>query len=348
MRVADPGVREGLQALQTAVQDGAQVVRRLQDFARQRAAGQLVPLDLGALVREVLDITRPRWRDEPQQRGLSVRAELNLEGLPPILGQAGEVRDALINVIFNALDAMPAGGTLRFAGRVVPAGSGAPAGEDPGGAQGAAPWVELDVTDSGVGMSEEVRRRMFDPFFTTKGLRGSGLGLSLVYGIMERHGGKVTAVSRPGQGTTLTLRFRSAPGAVLPQPGPAPPAPAPRRILLVDDEPGVRETVRALLEAVGHVVHEAPGGRQALALLEGAGAEFDLVLTDLGMPGVTGWDVARAAKRAAPARPVVLMTGWGEQVEASETERALVDLILAKPCPLETLQAAIAGLEGNT
>jgi PAS domain S-box-containing protein len=339
--------RDSLRILRTAADDGAQVVRRLQDFARQKSGGSLAACDLAGLLQETLEITRPRWREDPQRRGSVIQVATDVAGLPPIQGNAAEVREALTNLILNAVDAMPEGGTLSFAGRVVDApsathesGPGAPAPE-PGNPAGA--WLELSVSDTGVGMTEEVRRRAFDPFFTTKGVHGTGLGLSVVYGIIQRHGGHIDVVSEPGKGTTFRLRFRPAHAdSPPPQASRTRTSTPPRRILVVDDDASVRETLASLLRASGHRVIEADGGAAGLARL--ATAEVDMVLTDLGMPDVTGWDVAREAKRRRPGLPVVLVTGWGDQVEAEAPAGDPVDRVLAKPVQLKELLGLIAEL----
>jgi len=351
-RVTDPAVQDGLNILETTATDGAHVVRRLQDFARQRARSPLAPMDLAVAVQEALEITRPRWRDEPQQRGDIIEVRTSLEGLPPILGHAPEVREAVTNLILNAVDAMPAGGVLSLIAQRVHTATGqrADAYAPPGAstaqaADGPGEWVELTVTDTGSGMSEEVRRRVFEPFFTTKGVQGTGLGLSVVYGIMERHGGQIQIDSAPGRGTTVTLRFQVAPAqADERQGGPSAPG-AVYRILLIDDDANVREGLGDLLRAVGHQVTEADGGATGIAKL--AGGQVDVVLTDLGMPGVTGWDVARAVKARNPGLPVVLLTGWGDQAAAQVDEQGLVDRVLAKPFRLEELVQVIKELTGD-
>jgi signal transduction histidine kinase/CheY-like chemotaxis protein len=328
LQAREPKVRERLAMLETTATDGAQIVRRLQGFARQQPTGPLIPCDLAALVQEVVEFTRPRWRDEFQRRGAVIEMQLALEALPPILGQPAEIREVLTNLILNALDAMPEGGRLTLAGNATPAG------------------VTLTVADTGAGMSEEVRQRIFDPFFTTKGGQGTGLGLSVVYAVMQRHGGHIDVTSTPGAGSSFTLRFRAAP-AVLPVESDTPPPPGPpRRILLIDDNPMVCQTVASLLRTAGHTVKEAESGAAGLA----AFAEFpvDLVLTDLGMPDVNGWDVARAVKGRDPHLPVVLLTGWGEQPNGGDAgesaTRDLVDRVISKPFRLRDLLAAIAEL----
>jgi signal transduction histidine kinase/ActR/RegA family two-component response regulator len=338
LRVRDPEVQEGLRLLETAATDGAHVVRRLQDFARQRGRSPLTSIDLAEVVSEALEITRPRWRDEVQRQGRVIDVQVHLADLPPIFGYAPEVREVLTNLILNAVDAMPTGGTLCLAAEVMKAVESAFQPSLPG--VDLPSEVELQVTDTGIGMSEEVLQRIFDPFFTTKGGRGSGLGLSLAYGIMERHGGRIEARSAPGRGTTFALRFRTAP----PKDPAAHPAPTerqmmPRRLLVVDDDNMVRQTIAGLLRASGHVVTDADGGAAGIARLEDT--PVDLVFTDLGMPEVTGWDVARAVRARRPGLPIVLLTGWGEHGTGEAQPAGLVDRILGKPVRLEDLLAVI-------
>jgi signal transduction histidine kinase/ActR/RegA family two-component response regulator len=346
----DPALQDRLATVEKAVTDGAHVVRRLQDFARQRTHVPLAPTDLGAAVQEALEITRSHWRDEPQRQGRVIEVRTALEGLPPVLGHAAEVREALTNLILNAVDAMPQGGMLTLTARPVASASGgheAPgrAGGSPDGPSPDSPsgWVELTIADTGTGMSEDVRRRIFEPFFTTKGPRGSGLGLSVVYGIMERHEGQVEVRSTLGEGTQVRLRFRIASQAAETRQAERPIRLAPLRILLVDDDPAVRETVGSLLRTLGHEILEADGGAAGIARL--AEGPVDLVMTDLGMPEVNGWDVARAVKTQAATLPVILMTGWGDQATTGATTKGLADRLLAKPFRLEELTRAIAELQ---
>ena len=358
-RVSDPETRETLKTLETAVTDGAHVVRRLQDFARQRARSPLVPTDLARAVQETLEMTRPRWRDEPQRQGRVIEVRTALDGVPHILGNAPEVREAVTNLILNAVDAMPQGGVLTLSARALPGRTGDLATRQSGSLESGAAqlpdrpiaqlpgveWVELTVTDTGIGMSEEIRRRIFEPFFTTKGVHGTGLGLAVVYGIMERHGGHARVASAPGRGSSVTLQFQVALGPVVARQEASATLAGPRRILLIDDDPWVRESLSDLLRTVGHHVTEADGGGAGLAHL--AESPVDLVLTDLVMPEVSGWDVARAIKSRLPGLPIVLMTGWGDQVVKEASQRGLVDRVLGKPFPLEEILRVIRELTAD-
>jgi PAS domain S-box-containing protein len=324
LRTSDPAVAEALTHLETAATDGAQVVRRLQDFSRQRTAAPLAPVDLGGTVREALAITRPRWEDEAQRRGQRIAVETALPPLPPVLGYAPEMREVFTNLIFNAVDAMPSGGILTITGEAT--GDG----------------IVLRVTDTGAGMSEAVRQKVFEPFFTTKGVQGTGLGLAVVYGIMERHGGRIEITSAPGRGTTVTLHFQAAPTGVEAAPATVSRRETPRRLLLIDDDAMVRSTLGSLLRAVGHTVVEAENGRAGLAIL--AETPTDCVLTDLGMPEMTGWEVARAIKARDPKLPVILLTGWGDQTVGDADDREHVDRVLGKPVSLQSLLPLIGEL----
>jgi GAF domain-containing protein len=346
LRVTDPDIREALSLVETATTDGAHVVRRLQDFARQRARGPLTSLDLGAVVREALEMTRPRWEDEPHRRGVKMQVRLDVpEGLR-VRGIASEIREALTNIILNALDAMGDGGTLALSARLIEKGDTGAAvrplerTDQPESAK-VAQWVELAVSDSGVGMPEDVQRRVFDPFFTTKGVKGTGLGLSVVYGIMERHAGRVRIESAPGRGTTILLQFQPASEEEEKRIAADPPQGAARRILVIDDDPAVRTTLVSLLRASGHHVIEADGGAQGLTLLE---THPELVITDLGMPDMTGWQVARAIRGTRPSLPIILLTGWRDETSEEEGDPALVNRILSKPIRLDELLQAIAGV----
>ncbi len=326
LQVQEPVVQQALALLTTATTDGAEVVRRLQGFARQEASSALVPCDLAALVAEAVDLTRPRWKDDPQRQGHVITVQNALLSLPPILGNPAELREALLNLILNAVDAMPQGGTLTLSGQVTLAG------------------VELAMTDTGVGMPPEICQRIFDPFFTTKAEQGTGLGLSMVYGILERHGGHINVHSTPGKGTTFTLRFPAAPGT-LPPLAAAPHLGLPQRLLLIDDDPLVRQTLARLLQTAGHTVLEAAGGPAGLACLEAEAV--DLVLTDLGMPDMNGMEVARAVKAQAPHLPVLLLTGWGDEGASEVVQAGLVDRVLGKPFRLQEVLDVIAKLGGK-
>jgi signal transduction histidine kinase/DNA-binding NarL/FixJ family response regulator len=347
LTVTHPVLERELPPLEEAATQGAAVVRQILDFAQQQPVGAPTPLALAPVVEEALALTRAQWKDVAERQGASITVHTALADLPPILGQAAELREALIQVIGNAVEAMPHGGTLTLAGRLVPATDDGrrTTGDGPaGGLLSSVPgrWVELTVTDTGVGIPAEIQPRIFDPFFTTKGVQRTGLGLAAVYGTLQRQGGTITVASTPGQGTTFTLRLPAAvavQAATPPAPVPALAEGTPCRLLVIDDEPQVRETLANLLRAVGHTVTEAASGPAGLALL--ATTPVDCVLTDLGMPEMTGWEVARHITAAWPTLPIVVLTGWGDQA-IKDARAPAVARVLSKPIRLKQLLVVIA------
>jgi PAS domain S-box-containing protein len=323
-----------------AIDDVAATVARMREFYRQREP-QLAPapLQLNPLVQQVVDLTRVRWTDMPQHRGAVIRLETDLApDLPTLLGVESEVREALINLVFNAVDAMPEGGVLTLRTR-----HAAPHEGRPGASVHQA---VVEVSDTGMGMDEDTRRRCLEPFFTTKGERGTGLGLAMVYGIMQRHGGEIDIDSAVGHGTTMRLRF---PAPATPWPASAgPPPPEARasrmRILVVDDDPMMLKSLCDTLERDGHVVVTANGGQAGIDTFRAAqrpAQAFDVVITDLGMPYVDGRKVAGAVKAGAAGTPVILLTGWGQRLVADGDVPAHVDLVLGKPPRLREVRAAL-------
>jgi GAF domain-containing protein/CheY-like chemotaxis protein len=326
-RIEDPTLRRWLGVVEQAALDGAQTVRQIQEFTRVRRDQPTQRVDLNEAAREAVEMTRGRWQHESQARGIAVRVEVALGPVAPIAGEPAELREALTNLILNAVDALPRGGNIRVATR---------------GTEG---HVEVSVTDTGVGMSESVRRRIFEPFFTTKGPAGTGLGLAMVYGIVSRHGGEIAVDTAEGRGSTFTIRLpvpRGQPAAA------APPTLAPRpegaRVLVIDDEPVVRETLGEMLRQQGHHVVAVDDGASGLARFRAE--PFDLVMTDLAMPGMSGWQVAQAVKAARPHVPVVVVTGWGVELSQAELRAHGVDRVLGKPFEYDDVRDVVASFRG--
>ncbi len=321
-KVEDPKFRQWLQVIERAATDGARTVRRIQEFARVRRDQPFVPVDVNRVVREALEVTQSRWAEEAQSQSVTIEVVSALEPVPEIAGDPVELREALTNLILNAVDAMPDGGTLALSTRV---GNGE---------------VVVQVSDTGVGISEEIQRQIFDPFFTTKGPKGTGLGLSLTYGIVSRHGGQISVESAEGRGATFTLTFpisRAEPQRPSP---PSLPASAPLRCLVVDDDQMVLEALGDLLVMAGHSAVLVSNGAAAIARFKAE--PFDLVLTDLAMPRMNGWQLARAVKDHDPSVPVLLVTGLGVELSPEELHVHGVDAVLAKPVKLEDVLAAVA------
>jgi PAS domain S-box-containing protein len=328
-----PRGRSQLEVIQRAVDDIAQTVARMGEFYRLREPQlSLSPVDLNKLVGHVIALTRARWSDMAQQRGaaIEVRTELAAD-LPPVAAVESQIRDALVNLVFNAVDAMPEGGPLTIR-------TGLAAGSH-------SQIVLLEVEDNGIGMDEDTRRRCLEPFFTTKGTRGTGLGLAMVYGVAQRHGANLEIESEPGKGTLMRMSFAIAPAmaAVASSAQPAPPAPM--RILIVDDDPLLLKSLRDALESDGHDVTSANGGQAGIETFVESHAEgrpFPVVITDLGMPHVDGRKVASTIKGSVPETLVLMLTGWGRRLVAEGDVPSGVDQVLSKPPKLIELRAALA------
>ncbi|HKX06701.1 MAG TPA: ATP-binding protein [Stellaceae bacterium] len=329
-----PESRKFLETIQRATDDVAHTIGRMREFYRQREPQlDLKPVALNELVPQVIDLTRARWSDMPMQRGavVEMRTELAVD-LPLIMGAESELREALINLILNAVDALTEGGTITLRTR---------AATGPGGSS-----IHVEVTDTGIGMDEETRRRCLEPFFTTKGERGTGLGLAMVYGVVQRHGADLEIDSAPGRGTTVRLSFPlAAPSATRAETA-IPPARFRRlRVLLVDDDPLVLRSLRDILEKDGHMVVLATDGQSGIDRFRAGparGEAFDAVITDLGMPGIDGRKVASAVKETSPSTPVILLTGWGQRLLSDGGIPPHVDRVLSKPPRLRELRDALA------
>lgn len=318
MRTLDPEVSRGLKIISKAAEDGAKTVKRIQDFARQRRAHDFAPVAVDQLLLDVAEVTRPRWKDLSEANNVHISLDTQIRTKALINGDASELREVLVNMIFNAVDAMPTGGRLTLS-----------AEEREGG-------VEICVCDTGVGMTPEVRLRIFDPFFTTKGQDGVGLGLAVSYGIIRRHEGTFKVESEVGRGTTFRISLPVALGVAAPQ---AENEANPRlvlvsasnkmKILVVDDESQVRELMGEILEFEGCEATLAENGNEALKLF--AAGKFDAVFTDVGMPGMNGWELARAIRELDREVPLAVITGWGEAVSTDEQGTAQVNWVVSKP-----------------
>jgi CheY-like chemotaxis protein/anti-sigma regulatory factor (Ser/Thr protein kinase) len=252
------------------------------------------------------------------------------------MGVESEIREALINLVFNAVDAMPRGGALTMRTRTVEHAPGLSRLSN----------VLVEVADTGAGMDEETRRRCLEPFFTTKGERGTGLGLAMVYGVVQRHSADLEIESTPGKGTTVRLSFAApvgfAPDVALPEAAFA--APSRLRILVVDDDPLIIRALCETLEMDGHEVITANGGQagiDAFIAAQKRSKPFSIVITDLGMPRVDGRKVASFVKSASESTPVILLTGWGQRLMVEGDVPAHVDRVISKPPKLRELREAL-------
>ncbi len=312
-----------LEIIERAAQDGGDTVRRLRQFGAGPRDVRSEIVDLDEAIHDAAEFTRPRWEIEAQTQSRPIRVVFDLAPGAMVEGRGSEMRDIFTNLILNAIDALPHGGTIRLATRVD------------------AERVNAVVEDDGVGIAPEIQRRIFDPFFTTKGESGTGLGLSVVYGILKAWGGDVRVQSAPGRGTRMELSFPRTLALVDPEPAPAPTgqeAPS-MRVMVVDGEPAVRELLVDVLVSLGHECRDFESGAAALEAF-GPGA-FDLVFTDLGMPGMSGWDLARALRARDPDVPIAIITGWGAEVDPAALHEAGADALVGKPFTVEDVEGLL-------
>ncbi len=320
-RVGDPESRRQLQVIERAALDGAHAVRRVQEFTRVRQDEHFDTLDANQVLLEVIELTRPAWEADAKRHGIQVEVALDLQARQTIAGNASELREVFTNCVLNAVDAMPWGGSLQL------------------GTRDADGEVCVTIRDTGVGMDAETVTRIFDPFFTTKAAHGTGLGLSVAYGIVTRHHGSIRVDSEPGVGTRFDLIFPAgAAQARGPRTGESSPLPQ-LDVLVVDDEEPVLSVMREVLEALGQRVVAVLGGSSGLEAFR-AGS-FDVVFSDLGMPEVNGWDLARAIRQDRPGTTFVLVTGWGSQLEEGMAHHRGVDFVVPKPFSLEEVETVL-------
>jgi signal transduction histidine kinase/CheY-like chemotaxis protein len=345
-RTDDPEkIHRGLDIIIKTAEDGAKTVKRIQDFARQRRDHDFELVSIDQILMDASEITRPRWKNWAEASNIHITLDLQIGSNAMVMGDDSELREVLVNMVFNAIDAMPEGGTLTLSTRTV--------GEQ----------VVIKVVDTGVGMYPEVRSRIFDPFFTTKGKAGLGLGLAVSFGIIRRHGGNVEVESQYGKGTEFRITLPVAKIAETPvvkrelaveEPEPQPAivsaqvagGVSPTRLLVVDDEDFVRELLRDILDCENCEVAVAQDGTEALALFRER--EFDGVFTDVGMPGMSGWELAREIRQLNQQIPIAIITGWGEVVGSNEQRAAGVDWVIAKPFTAERIAELVCEINNRT
>jgi len=341
-RTNDPQkVKHGLDIIIKTAEDGAKTVKRIQDFARQRRDHNFELVSIDQILMDASEITRPRWKNCAEASNIHITLELQIGSNALVMGDDSELREVLVNMVFNAIDAMPEGGTLSLSTRTE------------------AESVIIKVIDTGVGMYPEVRSRIFDPFFTTKGTAGLGLGLAVSFGIIRRHGGNIEVESRYGSGTEFRITLpvaqiaektfhqseNTAPALLESMPSKTDQQ-LPTRLLVVDDEEFVRELLRDILEGENCIVSLAESGSEGLALFKEI--EFDGVFTDVGMPGMSGWELAREIRRLNKQIPIAVITGWGEAVGSHEQKAAGVDWVVAKPFTADRITELVQAVNQQT
>lgn len=310
-------LRKSLDIIERASFDGADTVRRIQEFSRKKDEDynnkNFTDVDLNEVVNSTLEFTKVKWQDEAVSRGIKISIAKELDSLAPVSGNPSELREVFINLINNAIDALPEGGTIKVKTFM-----------DNGNVVGV-------IEDTGVGIAKDVQDKIFDPFFTTKGVQSTGLGMSVSYGIIHRHHGTIVLESAEDKGTSFTITIPKQEGVVLEEKKEESRADEQKkaRILVVEDEEDVRELLKDILTDGGHDVEFTPDGKKGIELFKGK--EFDMVFTDLGMPGMSGWQVAEQIKKINKKTPVVLITGWEVQQKGRELKKSGVDMVVKKP-----------------
>jgi PAS domain S-box-containing protein len=313
-------LKRGLEIIERTATDGAETVRRIQEFSRTRTDNKdFISLDINELVSHVLELTRPRWKDEGEFKGVKIQIKKELSSLPPIMGKPSELREVFTNLIHNSLDAMPQGGRIII--KTFKENQ----------------WICLKLEDTGIGMSAQVMENIFDPFYTTKGPKSTGLGMSVSYGIITRHRGSISVESIEGEGSSFTVKIplkevEAATEGMLEK---LPEKKRKATILIIEDEDDIRNIIFDILTSNGHKVTTAPDGKRGIEIFKKG--NFDLVFTDLGMPGMSGWEVASEVKKHDPEVIVAVITGWGIQLDNGELKNSNVDIIVNKPFKMERI-----------
>ncbi|HWP44987.1 MAG TPA: ATP-binding protein, partial [Blastocatellia bacterium] len=323
-KIKDPDIEKYLKVVEKSAKDAARMVERIQNFSRGRSrADDFLKVRLPDILRDAVDITSPRWRTDAEALGIKYDVRLDCEEDLQVNGEPSELREVFVNIILNALDAMSVGGSLTITGSTD------------------GPNAVLRFTDTGSGMTEEIKRRIFEPFFTTKGVSGLGLGLSESYRIIERHGGRIDVESQLRHGTTFTILLPLAAGAPRQEQAPLDSLKAPSaRVLVIDDEEFVRSLLATVLTGQGSEVVEAASAEEALDIL--GRREFDIVFTDLAMPKTDGIAAAAEIKARWPGTKVVLMSGYGaEKAIELAGEGGSIDAAISKPFNMAEVTAVV-------
>lgn len=318
----DPELLKNLEVIESAALDGAATVRRMQDFTRLRKDEEFEPIDLKNLIEEVIALTRPNWKDSAIESGILIEPIVRLADNLNILGDPPDLRRAFMNILFNSVDAMPDGGVITI------------------NAQTRDGKIIVEIKDTGIGMTEETVERIYDPFFSTKGAKGTGLGMTEVYGVIKRHNGWIDIKSQVGNGTVITISLPTAEKVmeefVLVEPTKAKPS----RILVIDDQEYVLEITEELLTRLEHEVTANTSAEKALDQFKKG--KYDIVITDLGMPEMSGWEVAKKIKKMDSTIPLILITGWSIDTDKEKLKEKGVDFTLKKPYTMEELENVIS------
>jgi signal transduction histidine kinase/ActR/RegA family two-component response regulator len=321
----DPAkIETGLEMIIKSAEDGAHIIRRIQDFARQRPSREFEPVSVAELLKDACEMTRPRW--ESRSEFSPIRFALHADCKAFVKGDPVELREVLVNMIYNAVDAMPSGGEVRVS------------------SQENRDRVVVSISDTGTGMGPEVKQRLFDPFFTTKGKAGTGMGLAVSFGIIRRHEGTIDVESEPGRGTTFkislpkvanpaaTTSVQSPHSEILPREDKV-------RVLVVDDETHVRDVLIEALEVEGCEVISAQSGEIALALFDQYQGRFDAVFTDIGMPEMSGWELVTEIRQRSKTVPLAIVSGWADAISVETRNAVNADWVIAKPFDINRISS---------
>lgn len=322
-RIKDEDIVKPLKIIQKVTNDATDTIRKLQELTKAEPDKLFLRVDINNIIKQTIEITKPKWKDEAEAKGIKIEIFCNLKEVGEVWGDPSELREVLTNLIFNSIDAMPEGGKIFLE---------TDAQKD---------FVLIKVRDTGIGMTEEVKKKAFDPFFSTKGVEDIGLGLSVAYGIIYRHKGTITIESQPKRGTTFLIKLpKSQKKKMVKEKGKIPYKFRPCDILLIEDQKEVREILKEMLVEAGHKVRIAKSGEEGLEIFKKG--LFDLVFTDLGMEKMSGWELTRRLKEISPETKVALITGWGTQIDISEAKKRGVDFVVPKPFTQEKLLSVLA------
>ena len=315
-------ISAGIEMIVKSAEDGAHIIRRIQDFARRQPSRKFESVSVAGLMKDVCEMSRPRW--ESRVDGPQIRLALVADCTASVLGDAVELREVLVNMIYNAIDAMPSGGEIRMS------------------SQETSGRVVLTIADNGTGMTPDVKSRLFDPFFTTKGRGGTGMGMAVSFGIIRRHNGSIDVESEPGRGTIFRISLPVAEGAsAIAKADPALAETAASehklRVLVVDDEMAVREVLREALEAEGCEVTVAESGEMALRLYDAKSGRLDIVFTDIGMAEMSGWELASEIRKRSETIPLAIVSGWAEAISCDARQAIKADWVVSKPFDIATI-----------
>ena len=319
-------VIEGLKTIEKVATDGSKILSRIHEFTKMKPEKAFTSVSLNSIVEDALDLTRLYWESQALSRGVKIRVEKELSDISPVKGNPSQLREVLTNIIINCVDAMPQGGQIKVK-----------TNQDD-------KISYVVVSDSGIGMSEEVKQKVFEPFFTTKGRQGTGLGMSVAYSIVTRHGGEILIDSELNKGSTFTVKLPKAvekevvtvelthentKKAIISA-----------HVLVVDDEESLRDILEEMLLSGGYKVSQAGDGIEGLNLFKKE--KIDILITDLGMPGMSGWELIDKVREIRSDIPIILTTGWGAQVSVRDIEKRGISTVIDKPFSLEGVLKAVS------